>query len=228
MGLHEHTTSHNNFLSVKHGSLCLESSEPREGYDQVTVNNPSTNEDVVKYIKRYAALDGKIKKLEWYDRETNGVRYLGLKIHIRDGAQHFQLDLPFGKRHFDYFTKVMDNIDFANVVEFHAWPDRKDKRQTAFVIKQGDNYVQWKYTKDDMGDCPQPKQDVMGKWDFHDQRVWLYKRLIEVIIPQVEAMNAFDEPEPEYTGTDDDVPAVIAPKAMAAPMVNDPNDDIPF
>jgi hypothetical protein len=136
MGLHEKTLSHSNFLSVKHGSLCLESNESQDGYEEVTVHNPSTDEDQTKYVRRYAALDGKITKLEWYDREHNGIRFLGLKIHIRDGGNFFQIDLPFNKRHFDYFTKVMDNIDFSQPVEFHAWPDKKDRRQTAFAIKQ--------------------------------------------------------------------------------------------
>ena len=243
MGLHERSSSHANFLAVKHGSLCLESNEPIEGYEEVTVNNPSTNQEQTKYIKRFAALDGRITRLEWYDRTNGGVRYVGLKIHIRDGSQHFQLDLPFGKRHFDYFTKIMDNIDFESVIEFNAWPDRKDKRQTAFVAKQNGDYIPWKYTRDDMGECPVPKQDAMGNWDFRDQRVWLYKRLIEVIIPKVEAINAFNEPEPEYTSeaidegqkavavgssSDPQAPTFNAGGGFNPSEQNDDYSDIPF
>lgn len=229
MGLHERSNTQSNFLSVKHGSLCLESNEPKDGYDQVTVHNPRTNEDVIKYVKRYAALDGKVTRLEWYDRESGGTRYVGLKIHLKDGGDYFQLDLPANKRHYDYFTKVMENIDFEKVVEFHAWKDKDDPRTTAFAIKQDGNFVQWKYTRDNMGDCPVPTKDAMGKWDFRDQKLWLYKRLHEVIIPHVNALNAFDEPMPEYTSE----PETALTKAMAVAERNttpiaDDLDSIPF
>lgn len=230
MGLHERTNAQSNFLAVKHGALCLESNEPKDGYDQVTVHNPSTDSDVTKYVKRYAALDGMISKLEWYDRESNGVRYVGLKIHIKDEGEYFQLDLPANKRHYDYFTKVMENIDYEKRVEFHAWKDKQDPRSTAFAIKQDEKFVPWKYTKDDMGDCPLPKKDVMGKWDFRDQKLWLYERLHQVVIPHVNALNAFDEPMPEYTN-DDDPPALAQAKAVAAKSVTpvrEEYDSIPF
>jgi hypothetical protein len=105
MGLHEKNNTQSNFLAVKHGALCLESNEPRDGYDQVTVHNPTTDSDVIKYVKRYAALDGMVTKLEWYDRDSNGVRYVGLKIHIKDNGEYFQLDLPANKRHYDYLPR---------------------------------------------------------------------------------------------------------------------------
>src|ERR1044072_1991839 len=148
MGLHEKTISNANVLSLNHGAICLESKEPVEGYEEVIVDDISkTNLDgshpqVTKYVKRFAALDGKINRIEWYDRQDGNVRYLGAKLHVRDGGQHFQIDLPFGKPHFDYFTKVMDNIDFSQKVEFNAWRDKKDPRRTSFVIKQNGDYVQ--------------------------------------------------------------------------------------
>lgn len=202
--LHERTKSNGNFLNIKHGALCLESKEPVDGYEEVTVDdisrqNPDgSHPQVTKYIKKYGGLDGKITRIEWYDRTDGGVHYLGAKLHIRDGGQHYQVDLPFGKKHFDYFTKVMDNIDFSQPVELNAWRDKKDPRQTAFVVKQNGDYVQWNYTRDNMGDCPPAVQNRSGKWSFENQREWLLARLQDVIIPQVNALNEFDEPMPDY------------------------------
>lgn len=203
--LREKTESNSKFLVVKHHSLCLESKEPKEGYEEITVHNPQTDHDQQKWIKRYAAVDGMVSKLEWYDtRESYKTRFLGVKVHLKDNGEYFQLDLPFNSRPYDSFTKMAENIDFTKPVEFSVWHDRKTDN-TAFAIRQGGIPVKWKYTRDDMGECPVPTQDAFGKWNFQKQREWLYHRLVEVIIPQVEALNAFDEPEPEYSGEDSGV-----------------------
>lgn len=217
MGLQERTKSNGNFLSVKHGGLCLEhkpTSETTEaeiaqweadGYVQREIDNPSDVKPdgslgtVTKWIRKFAGLDGKIVKIEWYDREDGGARYVGIKLHVRDGGDFFQVDLPYGKPHFDYFTKVMENIDFERPVEINAWPDKAKPRQTVFVIKQGGDYVQWRYTRDNMGDCPPAVQSpVTKKWSFEDQKEWLARKLMEEIIPKVDALNASDEPLAEY------------------------------
>lgn len=196
--LHEKRVTEGNFLLVKHHSLVLESKEPKEGYEPIEVKNPKTDEIKTKYIKRYEAVDGMIKRIEWYDSQNAyATRFMGLKIHLTDAGQYFQLDLPFNSRPYDSFVKLAENIDYTKPVEFSVWHDRKQDT-TAFAVRQDGIPVKWKYTRDDMGECPQPVQDELGKWDFRDQRLWLRKRMLEVVIPHVEALNAFDEPEPEY------------------------------
>lgn len=204
------------FLAVKHGALCLESKEPKEGYELVEGEVNGT--PYSKYIKKYAGVTGRITKVEWYEREGDYGTFRGFKLTIKDGGEHYYLDLPFEKRPCDYFTKVAENIDYSKPVEVVAWPDRKHEKVTAFAIKQDDKFVQWKYTKDDMGECPPAIQKKTGKWSFDDQREWLLERVLQVVVPQVDALNAFDEPEPEYTGDE------FSPDTTAVP----PEDDIPF
>ena len=239
MGLKERTDNNTAYLLVKHHSLILESKEPREGYEPIEVTNPKTNEQIIKFIKRYAAVDGLIKKIEWYDtKDSYQTRFMGIKIHIADAGEYFQLDLPFNSRPYDSFSKLAENIDYSKPVEFSVWHDRKQDT-TAFAVRQDGVPVKWKYTREDMGECPQPTQDKFDKWDFSKQREWLYGRLMEVVIPHVEALNAFDEPEPEYSGADvvetaDAIEIAKAtdagqPKAKAASASSiPPDDDIPF
>lgn len=239
MGLKERTENNTAYLLVKHHSLVLESKEPREGYEPIEVTNPKTNEQIIKYIKRFAAVEGMITKIEWYDtKDSYATRFMGIKVHIRDGGEHFQLDLPFNSRPYDSFTKMAENIDYTQPVEFSVWHDRKNDA-TAFAVRQNLVAVKWKYTKDDMGECPVPKQDTFGKWDFSKQREWLYHRLKDVVIPKVDAINAFDEPEPEYEEREaiqNEEPLTVQAVAKAATAANDAakgigknsDDDIPF
>lgn len=231
MALKERTESNNKFLVVKHHSIVLESKEPQEGYEEVHPTNPKTGEVTTKYIKRFAAVEGVIRRIEWYDTKDNyATRFLGIKIHLRDGGEYYQLDLPFNSRAYDTFTKLMENIDYTKPVEFSAWHDRKEDR-TAFAVKQDGTFVKYKYTRDNMGDCPVPTQDSFGKWQFQTQKEWLYKRLTQVVIPQVEALNTFDEPEPEYSGEEEVIvkaaPSGRTVRGQASPpsKIEEPPDD---
>ncbi len=198
----EQTQRSGNFLSVKRGAICLESKEPKEGYEleEGEVNGTPYS----KYIKKFAGVQGTIVKVEWYSRENNGNRYQGLHITLKDGGERCILDLPFEKRPYDYFTKSAENIDYSKPVTFEAWPDIKAAKPgqqipTAFICKQDGQYVQWKYTRDDMGACPPAVQRASGKWNFDDQRDWLLARIQQHVIPHVEAMHAFNEVEPDYS-----------------------------
>jgi len=134
-------------------------------------------------------------------------------------TEHDTLDLPFERRQYDTFTKVAENIDYTKDVEIVAWPDKKDDRVTAFAVKQDGKFVQWKYTRDNMGDCPEATQNARTKkWNFDDQREWLLDRLLTVVAPACEAASAFDEPMPEYSGTEHDE---YAPDTSQEP----PDDD---
>lgn len=231
--LYEQRQNDGLFLSVKHGALCLESKEPKEGYE--FIEGEVDGEPYAKYIKRFAGMDGIITKIEWYERSGTYGTFRGLKIVVKDKGEVYLLDLPYEKRHYDYFTKVAENIDYSKPVEIVTWPDREKPKQTVFAIKQDGKFIQWKYTKDNMGDCPPAKQLRSGKWNFDDQRDWLLENLINVVIPRVNALHEFDEPQPEYTGDDEAERAAIAeePRTLkevilekARAVGSDPNDPL--
>lgn len=209
MGLKEKTVSDKKYLMVKHHSIILESKTPVDGWEEIKVENPQTKEIKSKWIRRWAALEGMIKKLEWYDTGNQYKdRFMGLKIHIADAGEYFQLDLPFNTRPYDSFVKLAENIDYTQPVEFSVWYDKKQET-TAFAVRQNGVPVKWKYTKEDMGECPLPTQNALGKWNFDGQREWLWLRLTQVIIPHVETINAFDEPQPEYEAVDLETPIEV-------------------
>jgi hypothetical protein len=200
MGLNERSNSQNNFLVIKHHSICLESKTPIEGFEPVEVTNPKTSEQIIKYIKKFASLTGTIVRLEWHDtKDQYPTRFMSLKVHVKDGPDHFILELPLQSRAYDTFTKVMENINYEQPVEIAAWHNRREDN-TAFAIKQNDQFVQWKYTRDNMHGCPPAEQDSFGKWDFSKQKSFLHGVLINQVIPHVDSLNQMEEPMPEYSG----------------------------
>jgi hypothetical protein len=238
MGLHEQTESTANFLVIKDHSLCLESKTPVEGWEEVHRQNPQDKKPdgsfgtVTKWIKRFASVDGKITRIEFYDRDSAYGRFIGLKIHLKDNGETFQIDLPFGTRHYDAFTKMAENIDYAAPVEFLVWHNKKEDT-TAFAIRQFGKFIQWKYTRGNMGDCPEPVQNKLGKWNFDDQQAWLLDRIQTVVIPHVEELNGFNEPMPDYTDEPTSFKALDAAVGgkhdPQAPIKTKPDlSDIPF
>lgn len=214
MALKETSTAKGNFFSIKHGGFCLEADAPTDGYTETDVSNPRTGQTVTKWIKTFAEIEGRIGKIEWYDREHGGTRYLGIKIIVRDNGESYSIDLPFGKRHYNYFMRVMDSIDYERPLTFIAYgkKDEQGRQYTEFAIKQGGEWLKQNYTKANPGECPQSVQDGLGKWDSRDRHIWLKNRLETVIIPHVEELNATgDQDEPVY-----DEPAFAGPVSKPA------------
>lgn len=229
MGLHQDNKPLGQYLSVSYGSIVLKSDKPDEGFETITLIDKETQEPFEKYIKRFASLDGRIKDIEWYDRDWNKKRFMGMKIHVKDGGEHFYLDLMYGTRPFNAFMHLMDSIDYDKTVEFVAFKDRASDN-TVFLVKQDGAVIQWNYTKNDPGDCPPATKNRLGKWNFDDQEEWLHDRLMNHVIPTVKSLNEFDEPEREYTGTQEDADtiaeraAIESEKAFNPPRRNALND----
>lgn len=187
------------FLVIKHGGIVQESKNPREGFVPIEVVNVRSGDSTTKYIKRYKGVEALVKKIEWYDREFEETRFMGWKLVLDANGVACTLDLPFESRVGTRFMKLAENIDFTQPVEFSAWRGPDDK--TAFSVKQNDQNVPQKYTREDPGDCPPPVQGFNKKWNYDAQKEFLHKRMLEVVIPKVQAANANGHHEPTTSGT---------------------------
>jgi hypothetical protein len=179
------------FLVVKHGGIVQESKNAREGFSPIEVLNVRSGDKVVKYIKRYKKVIALIKKIEWYDREYEDTRFMGWKLLLDDqDGTVCTLDLPFESRVGTRFMKLAENIDYSQPVEFSAWRGPDDS--IAFSVKQNDQNVPQRYTREDPGDCPPPVQGFNKKWNFDAQKEFLHERMMHVVIPKVQALNAMN------------------------------------
>lgn len=217
-GFQEQTDDGGVFFQIKHNTICQESKTEREGYKPVEATNPRTDETVIKFIKPYKAIEAMVTKIEWRDTEQQfDQRYLSWKIYLNANGKIGVLEISFQSRASSRFMKLAENIDFTKPVEFRAWKDHKTN-STAFFVGQGGHSIPQKYTKENPEDCPPPKKSFAGKWNFDDQMEFLHKRMLDVVIPKVEAVAAtmqyakedtngepeFDSTAPEYV--DDEPP----------------------
>lgn len=222
-GFQQKTSGDGNFFVVKHGSIVRESKTPQEGFEKIEIENRRTKEKVTKYIQRYNAIEALITKIEWYDTEQKfDIRYRGWKIHLTaDGGKKGILDIPINSRVAGRFMKLAENIDYSKPVEFRAWLDPKSD-STAFFVGQDGNSVPQKYTKDNPGDMPPPVQKFNGDWSFDDQMQFLHKKMLDVVIPKVQALNPVEEkpdgqeakPEHEDFTESDDEPVSTVLKSI--------------
>lgn len=222
-GLQERSDAGVVFLAIKHFSLCEESKTEREGFSPVEVKNPRTGATSIKYIKRYKAVEAMVKKIEWRDVPWEDRNYQSWKIHLDAAGTPCTLDIAFESNACSRFMKMAENIDWSQPVEFAAWKSQDDK--TAFSVKQNGQNVPQKYTRDNPGDCPPPVQNRTGKWNYDAQTDFLYDRMMNVVIPKVDAAAAIraelqpvsengdghhGEPEIDQSqpvgSTDDDIP----------------------
>jgi len=199
------------FLQIKHGCICQESRTPREGFVPIEVQNVRSGEKVTKYVKRYKGVEALIKKIDWYARDHDGTKFMGWKLLLDANGTACTLDFPFESRIGDRFMKTAENIDFSQPVEFSAWKGPDDK--TALAIKQNNENVPQKYTRDNPGECPAPVQGFNGKWNFDRQKEFLHKRMIEVVIPRVQALNGSNHAPVEQSGNNGNE-TMIEPEAL--------------
>ncbi len=190
-GFREDTGQSALYLSVKHHGIVEESKREREGFQPVNIFVQRTGETITKFIKRYKSIEGFITKIEYRESEFEGVKFNSWKIHVVDDEGTLGiLDLLLNSNPGTRFMKLAENLDFKKTVEFRAWHDQKDDK-TAFVVCQNGQSIKQKYTAENPGECPPPEQrGRQGKWDFTAQEDFLYERMVNVVVPAVDAAEA--------------------------------------
>ena len=229
-GLQERTSGNGIFLSIKHHGIVQESKRERDGFEPINITLRS-GETITKYIKRYSGVEAMIKKIEWYDREYDGRPYKGWKIHLDANGTPCVLDIDFNSRQAGRFMKLAENIDFTQPVEFSAWHDTKNDT-TAFNVKQNGVSVHQKYTRENPGDLPPPKERLGGKLDFGDQEDFLFDRMMNFVIPKVQAVSGLAQDNghlPEHSASEQPEPSregLLADIAQTCKDLNAAGDTI--
>lgn len=187
------------YLSVAHGCLCQQSKVMRDGFDPIELVDRDTHQVYHKYIKPWGGVEAMIVDIQYRADVYEGVPYNSWKIFMRanPGEPDIVLELNLNSNAGDRFACCAENIDFKKPVEFRAW-QKRDSKKIAFYIGQDDKKVEQKYTKDNPGDCPPARQRFDKTWDFDAQKEFFHRRITEVVIPWVHALNGNAQAEPVH------------------------------
>lgn len=201
------------YLGIKHHSIVEESKKEREGFEPVKVVLSRSGEEITKFVRRYRFIRAFVNKIEYKDtKEQFDFRFQSWRLHLtdEDGDQAI-LEIPLTSGVGSRFMKLAENVDWKQLVEFRAWHDTNEDK-TAFTVKQNGNNVPQLYTRENPGTCPQPVQrGRQNKWDYTEQEDFLFERMMTVVIPEVERVEASRvvqrpaEPQPNgHAPTDDE------------------------
>lgn len=210
------------FVSIIEGMFAVRSSEA----DTKAVKRELKNGTVV-YERRYKTLTGKIKEIGFRTNDFNGKKWDDLYLLIYDGADHYQLSMPFPGKYSISVLRTIKNVDLHSNITFAPWTktvNDKVKAALFFNLPGTKESVPWYYTKDLPNGLPElvpytvPGSTEMKYSDVDRNK--FFRSMIETdIAPKLRAI-WYEQP-----GTAE---SVIPPVAAELPDLSGPDDDLPF
>lgn len=219
-------------FEFKHFGIAHSLDHEEPGYERVEVFNPSTQQNVIKYVQRFDAIEGLVVDAEWYDRkDENGTRYVGYLLTVDVDDEVIQLDFPYGKPAYRILTRHGRNVDWSRRIKVSAWKakTRQGKDTTAVCFWQAgadgkEAPVKSAHTIENPNGCP-PPVEKLGKLDFSDAEVWLKKQFDNICLPQIKAAGAKHQAtQPKKTAA----AAAGGPNDPSGDYAPEEDDDIPF
>lgn len=219
-------------FEFKHFGVSHSVDRPEPGYEPLSVHNPSTGVDVIKYVQKFDAVEGQVVDAEWYDRKDDGGhRYVGYLLTMDVEGELINLDFPYGKPAYRVLTRCGKNVDWTRPVQFSAWQSStpQGKPTIAVCFSQGEtpegkkNIIKWAYTREHPNGCPEPTESVKGlNWDNVER--WLKAQFDSGVLPRIKAAGqAYARP----TSANDAAMSAQAPLTDEAyPYEED--DSVPF
>ena len=200
MGLTRRSESNTVFLQVRDFSLWQEIKQAVDGCDVIEVTNPKTKQSFEKYGYKFHSVVGRAIKLEKYDRTHEGTRYFGFKLHLKDGAELFVLDMPYQSQILRRLLKMAPSIAWNLPLSIAIFKGKKKDGgpDLAVWIQQRGETIKQYFTRENPHGMPEAYQDPETKeWDFKTQHRWLVEHLKNNTIPDIEMSAANAAPPPE-------------------------------
>jgi hypothetical protein len=163
------------YLTPSGGKLQLSSKEKRDGYEERIVET-SKGDRVTKYVKEFDGASGLIHDVTTEDSEY-GKKWI---VTLKDSGETYIIKFPYSSGYADTFLQQIENVDLSLPVYIspsykEVEKDGKIRRQTALWIKQNDQTIKFKYTKDNPQGRPEKVETKFkGKtvWDDTDRLVF--------------------------------------------------------
>jgi hypothetical protein len=196
-GLGDNAGSNFIYLSVRNGKIAMSGTE--ENHDYFEVNKYDSTKKY--YYTLHANVTGFIKGIKKFEKETPDYTSKTLMIHIHNNGNDFSLNMNANSGIASAFYQCMENIDFTKKVQFSASIDKLNPKKNKLWIRQDDQLISYKYTRERPLDLPQAeriqlangeflKENGKVKLDFSKQMSFFWGKIEGEIKAKIEAANA--------------------------------------
>lgn len=234
-----------NYLRInKDGLLYIKSDEPKEGYEEVKLQNGNST-----FHKTFSATeDGKLSYIGITEKEFKSGKVKLLELVIEGETMSDKLSFELFKQngglssYVKNIATLLPNLDFSeriNIVPSRKKNDRGYAEGNLFINysdRQGeDSYVKFAHMYGEKGDIPSGIKvtavDGSERYDFKDQDTYLYKILLEQIerFKTFKGVNTANENTPKPSApaksTTPSTPVEATSKIEAS---GEEHDDLPF
>lgn len=164
-----------------------------------------------------------------------------INFHLVDQEDYFVLQTWLNSIYAKCFFNLMENVDWQKQITIMTSQKIVDgKKKPALFIRQDGNVIKWKYTINNMADCPPVvvRVDEHGKnqYDNSEQEAFFLVKLDKWLMPQLEK-KPFPYPNHPLiylpnseaaTQNNQWTPVANTNTATIPPVSTDAEDDLPF
>lgn len=195
MALENRSLTKTFYLTPSGGKLQLASKEKKEGYEERIVET-SKGDRITKYVKEFDALSGLISDVSVEDSEY-GKKWV---VNIQDGSDTFILRFAYSSGYSETFLQQIENVDLSKPVYIspsyrEIEKDGKIRKQTGLWLRQDNELVKFKYSKDNPQGRPDKTETTYkGKtvWDDTD-RLRFHESAVAKLFNEFKLNNALKE-----------------------------------
>lgn len=214
MGLDTGGSSNRKYLSISDGRIAIKADASEPG----VVKKMSKDGTREWFEKQYPSVTGFIVSV--FKRTSDQGYGDQLCIVLQDGSDQFQVQMPWSSRYSSGFFLTMPNIDLSKPVTLSPWAKEIDgKKKTMLYVRQGQENVEWAWTREDPKGMPELKQiKVKGQlvWDDSERQEFFEAYLKDQFLPYLQTYHA------------ENAPASVPAAGRPATTSGDPDDDLPF
>lgn len=173
----------------------------------------------------FKSYTGTLTEITFRNQDLNGKKWEEMHLHMKDGAENIQIQMPFPSKYANSFLRALPNVDFTAPMKITAWQKIvNDKRKQALFINQpvdSQQSVPWFYTQENPNGLPDlVPYTVPGSSDVKYSDVERNKFFKEMVTNKI---NPILKQSINYTPVSNTIPDAEEPDDITEPV-----DDLPF
>lgn len=185
------------YLQVADGKIIRRTTE-----DNPNAKSRTNKDGKIVWEEKYSFICGILKGINIKEKQIIGATDIkNWVLDIEDEGNQYQLEVMYDSRYAVTLMNALCNpvVDFSKPINISPWMKEIDgKKKTAIYLHQGQENVDWYFTKENPRGMPEWKQvQVKGKvvWDNYESMQFLEEFINREVKPRLGVEMYNDEPQ---------------------------------